>query len=201
VAFGFGLVRYLPGDGPFKSRMADAVLEAWANPFFNFIAQRITHNLLLVTIAGALAIISRRTVLKAIVCGWALHVVADLAFHVNDAYPVLWPITLRVFPAPISYWDPRHGGRVGGVALALIAAALWAWLAGRFARSSWASPSTGSGGARKRSPPTAKRSAWSRRATSATRRGASRASRSVAVPILGYRSDGADSPRLVSYFA
>lgn len=68
-----------------------------------------------------------------------LHVWTDFTFHADDAYSVVWPFSSRVFPSPVSYWDPDHHGRLAGGALSLLAAALWVWLASR-ARKTDAAP-------------------------------------------------------------
>ncbi len=116
------------------------ILSAWSDPVANFVAQKVLHNLLLATLAGLAAILLRRPLITAVVVGWSLHVWTDLAMHARDAYSVLWPLTDRVFPAPVSYWDPDFGGRwVGGV-LAALAAALW----GLTTRRLWGGSAAGS---------------------------------------------------------
>ena len=116
-------MRFVPAGHP-----GDAVVEAWANPFFNFIAQKIAHDLVLPCALGAFGVATKRARVIAFAFGWTIHVWVDSGMHVLDAYPVLWPFSLRVFPAPVSYWDPQHHGRVLGVALSLMTIALWAWI-------------------------------------------------------------------------
>ena len=108
------------------------MLEAWANPFFNFVAQKIGHDLVLPCALGAFGIATKRARVTAFAFGWAIHVWVDSGMHVLDAYPVLWPFSLRVFPAPVSYWDPQHHGRALGVALSLMTIALWIWIGRRW---------------------------------------------------------------------
>lgn len=47
--------------------------------------------------------------------GCGLHGLIDIFTHVNDGPVLFFPLnwTYR-FQAPISYWDPRHGGRIFG---------------------------------------------------------------------------------------
>lgn len=58
------------------------------------------------------------------------HVALDAATHVSDAYPLFWPLSDARFPAPISAWEPEHGGRTvlaieqGLLVLALLAVAV-----------------------------------------------------------------------------
>jgi len=114
---------------------ADIVWSTWASPAANFVAQKVLHNLLLASIFAIVALASRRPLLRALALGWMLHVWTDMALHANDAYAIVWPITSRVFPSPVSYWDPEHHSRIVGRVLALMAAALWVWLALRVRRS------------------------------------------------------------------
>lgn len=125
------IVGAIAGHGSLRAPLFAALTATWASPFWNFLAQKILHNLVLSAALGVVAIATRRPRLQAIALGWTLHVVADFSLHVNDAYSVLWPFTRRVFPAPISYWDPEHHGAIVGGTLALIAAALWALSARR----------------------------------------------------------------------
>jgi len=52
----------------------------------------------------------------------ALHCVADLALHREDAHGHLFPLSDWRFTSPVSYWDPEHYGLIfGGVELAFVA--------------------------------------------------------------------------------
>ena len=42
-----------------------------------------------------------------------IHAGLDFPLHADDAHRHFWPITDWRFQSPISYWDPRHGGRIG----------------------------------------------------------------------------------------
>lgn len=42
----------------------------------------------------------------------ALHCVADLPLHREDAHAHFYPISSWHFVSPVSYWDPRHHGDV-----------------------------------------------------------------------------------------
>lgn len=54
------------------------------------------------------------------VYGWIFHVITDMATHVSDAQPVLWPLSDWVFPTPVSYWESAYyGGEFGIVNLVL----------------------------------------------------------------------------------
>jgi hypothetical protein len=45
---------------------------------------------------------------KALLLGWAGHVLADALSHARDARPILWPVSERRFASPVSYWDHAH---------------------------------------------------------------------------------------------
>ena len=44
----------------------------------------------------------------------ALHCLADLPLHHDDAHAHFLPISNWQFESPISYWDPKHYGRIAG---------------------------------------------------------------------------------------
>ena len=41
-----------------------------------------------------------------------VHAVIDLFLHVDDAHQHFWPFSAWRFRSPVSYWDPRHHGRL-----------------------------------------------------------------------------------------
>lgn len=67
----------------------------------------------------------RRPGARRLAAGWAGHLAADYATHHTDAWPPLWPLTRRVWRAPVSYWEPAHHARAWSAAeaVALLAAA------------------------------------------------------------------------------
>lgn len=65
--------------------------------------------------------------------GCGFHILVDILTHHNDGPLLFFPFnrTYR-FPAPISYWDPRYGGKIFaplerllGLAIVLFLAARW----------------------------------------------------------------------------
>lgn len=63
-------------------------------------------------------------------CAAMLHTLIDIPLHVDDGPLYLFPLNweLRYF-APISYWDPRYGGREWSMFEHLLDVVLLAWLA------------------------------------------------------------------------
>lgn len=61
-----------------------------------------------------------------------LHVVADFPLHHDDGHPHFWPFTEWIFSSPVSYWDPRHYGRIWFWVEMLIALLLISVIARRF---------------------------------------------------------------------
>lgn len=53
----------------------------------------------------------------------ALHVLADVPLHADDAHRPFFPLSDWRFQSPISYWDPAHHGRLVG-ALEAVAVAV-----------------------------------------------------------------------------
>lgn len=45
------------------------------------------------------------------IIGWGLHVVTDALTHVNDGYPLFFPLSEWRFPTPISYWEQAYHAR------------------------------------------------------------------------------------------
>jgi len=41
-----------------------------------------------------------------------IHAVIDFFLHVDDAHQHFWPFSAWRFRSPVSYWDPRHYGRL-----------------------------------------------------------------------------------------
>lgn len=121
-------------SGDASSAVSAALWSAFGNPVALFVAQKLLHNLVLASLFAIVALVIGKGMLRAVALGWLLHVTTDLAFHGDDAYPVLWPLSARVFPAPFSPWDPDHFGVLTGVSLALLATTLWLWLARRVRR-------------------------------------------------------------------
>ena len=43
-----------------------------------------------------------------------LHLVCDLPLHHDDGHRHFWPLLQWRFESPVSYWDPRHFGKIAG---------------------------------------------------------------------------------------
>ena len=55
-----------------------------------------------------------------------LHVALDLPLHHDDAHRHFYPFSNWRFESPVSYWDPRHFGRIlSGVEAALALGCCW----------------------------------------------------------------------------
>jgi hypothetical protein len=65
------------------------------------------HSLPLVALAATLL---RTAPARAFLASMALHAVADLLTHHDDAHRHLWPLSGWRFASPVSYWDPAHFG-------------------------------------------------------------------------------------------
>ncbi len=50
--------------------------------------------------------------LRAALASALLHAGVDLLVHVEDAHHHLWPLSDWQFRSAVSYWDPRHHGRI-----------------------------------------------------------------------------------------
>jgi hypothetical protein len=70
------------------------------------------NSLPLIGLAALIAWRAGATQALAFLASMALHCLADLPLHREDAHAHFWPLTSWRFLSPISYWDPRHGGLV-----------------------------------------------------------------------------------------
>jgi hypothetical protein len=94
------------------------------------------NSLPLIALAAFFAWRARRPVWVACLASMALHCVADLLLHHDDAHGHLWPLADWRFRSPVSYWDPRHHGIYFGVLelVASIAASIALWRRGALDR-------------------------------------------------------------------
>ena len=87
------------------------------------------HSLPLIALAALFAWRTKRHALLACLASMALHSVADLLVHHEDAHEHFWPFSAWRFRSPVSYWDPRRYGRAflafEFAALVASSAALW----------------------------------------------------------------------------
>ena len=82
------------------------------------------NSLPLIGLAALFAWRAGATQALAFLLSMALHCLADLPLHREDAHAHFWPLTSWRFLSPVSYWDPRHGGLAFlGAELALLVAA------------------------------------------------------------------------------
>lgn len=70
-----------------------------------------THSLSILGIAALVFILLRKRTLYPMLIGWFIHQLGDHLTHVIDTYPLFWPISMKRFPAFVSYWDPEYYGR------------------------------------------------------------------------------------------
>ncbi len=68
------------------------------------------HSLPLIALAALFAWRARRPAWLACLASMALHAIADLLLHHEDAHSHLWPLSGWRFHSPVSYWDPRYHG-------------------------------------------------------------------------------------------
>jgi len=68
------------------------------------------NSLPLIALAALFAWRAGATAALAFLASMALHCLADLPLHREDAHAHFWPLTSWRFLSPVSYWDPRHGG-------------------------------------------------------------------------------------------
>lgn len=70
----------------------------------------IPNALPLILIGLALASWRKHRFMILLFTSMALHVIADLPLHHDDAHRHFWPISDWRFASPVSYWDPAHHG-------------------------------------------------------------------------------------------
>lgn len=70
------------------------------------------NSLPLIALAAFFAWRARRPAWLACLASMALHCIADLGLHNEDAHGHFWPLSGWHFRSPVSYWDPRRHGAV-----------------------------------------------------------------------------------------
>ena len=80
------------------------------------------NSLPLIGVAGLIAWRAGSAVWLALFASMALHCLADLPLHNEDAHAHFFPLSTWHFRSPVSYWDPRHYGLVSAAAEALFVA-------------------------------------------------------------------------------
>ena len=91
--------------------------EIWSELYFDPGWQQffdLFNSLPLIALGVGLALWKHRSAALVFLLSMALHVVADLPVHREDAHGHFFPISSWRFESPISYWDPEHYGRLVG---------------------------------------------------------------------------------------
>lgn len=70
------------------------------------------NSLPLILVAAVMAWRMRNTAGTAFFASMAVHCLADLALHHDDAHRHFYPFSEWRFESPVSYWDPQHYGHV-----------------------------------------------------------------------------------------
>jgi hypothetical protein len=70
------------------------------------------NSLPLIALGAFFAWRTKRYAWLACCASMALHSVADLLLHHEDAHGHFWPLSAWRFRSPLSYWDPRHHGAI-----------------------------------------------------------------------------------------
>jgi hypothetical protein len=84
------------------------------------------NSLPLIALGAVLAWRARATAWLAFFASMAVHCLADLPLHREDAHAHLSPISSWRFQSPVSYWDPAHHGLlfIGAEVLLLVVGAI-----------------------------------------------------------------------------
>lgn len=121
--FGFYLYQRVLGT-PERRIWGEVYFEPQWQAFFD-----VFNSLPLVALGALVAWRARATAWLAFFASMAVHCLADLPLHREDAHAHFFPLSSWRFESPVSYWDPAHHGLlfagleaalvlVGGIALA-----------------------------------------------------------------------------------
>lgn len=91
--------------------------EIWSRAYFEWQGRwtiDLLHSLPLTLAALFLAWRFGLPRLTALFAGMVLHIPGDFFLHHDDAHRHFFPFSDWRFESPVSYWDPRHYGRIVG---------------------------------------------------------------------------------------
>lgn len=95
------------------------------------------NSLPLIAVGALVAWRLRSGAVLALLASMALHALADLPLHHEDAHAHFFPLSSWRFRSPVSYWDPSHHGLAFAVAEGLLVAAGATILIGRRSSRGW----------------------------------------------------------------
>lgn len=104
------------------------------NPFWKAANNVLQSPVMLAAWLGVILVVRRRRpaagrMLLWFLGGVAVHVAVDILVHHDDGPLLLFPLDWSVrFHSPISYWDPRHHGRIVGIVEYVLMAGLVGYL-------------------------------------------------------------------------
>jgi hypothetical protein len=90
----------------------------WTEPWQTLGA--VSNSFILWGILLGLALWRKAPILIAIAAAALLHIAFDFPLHADDAHRHFWPVSDWRFFSPISYWDPKANGLIGGVIESLV---------------------------------------------------------------------------------
>lgn len=117
--------RYIRRHLPDKTRCSPTYNQLYFNNPWWIAAHNSLHAPLPLFVLALLGLLLRQRWLLWFVLGAGLHTAVDIFTHADDGPVLLFPLDWkRRFKSPISYWDPRYGGRTFRLVEHLLDAAL-----------------------------------------------------------------------------
>jgi hypothetical protein len=89
--------------------------QIWSEAYYAPVVQNIVslcHSIPLAVMGLLIAVIYRSRLGQIFCISLILHSLGDLPVHNDDAHRHFFPLSNYRFISPISYWDPRHYGKV-----------------------------------------------------------------------------------------
>jgi len=96
--------------------------ERWFNVFATF------HSIPLTAAIAGIGLALGSPAMALFGASMCLHNIVDLPLHANDAHRHFYPLSNYRFKSPVSYWNPRHWGRIAAAGEMVVLAACSVYL-------------------------------------------------------------------------
>ncbi len=99
------------------------------------------HSIVVFGIAALILTHLKLTEYYIVLYSWLFHIILDVLTHIEDANPLFYPLSDRVIPGVVSYWNPEYWGMEFAIVNYLLMFAFLAYFAyGWYREKKWVAP-------------------------------------------------------------